>query len=211
MLNDANRPSPMKVLTTPPWARIGSSTVSRYSFSAATSRSGSRNSAMVVKPSMSVNRIVASRVSDGGTSVPWPCRMVAGDALVDIAAEGLADALALAQALDHVVELAGDLADLVVRGDGDAARRDRPWPPCAMPRESTPSGRISERRDEEGGDRDADQGRGAVDHDLVLQPLARRRRRGRPGWRRAARSRSPAAPRSASAGSCRRTGSRLRP
>ena len=29
MLNEANRPSPMKVLTTPPWARIGASTVSR--------------------------------------------------------------------------------------------------------------------------------------------------------------------------------------
>ncbi len=43
-----------------------------------------------------------------------------GDAFVDIAAEGLADALALAQALDHVVELAGEGADLVVRGDGNA-------------------------------------------------------------------------------------------
>ena len=63
---------------------------------------GERYSAMVVKPAMSVNRMVASPISpervalarqDGG-----------GDALVDVAAEGLADALALAQALDHGVE-----------------------------------------------------------------------------------------------------------
>ena len=77
---------------------------------------------MVVKPAMSVNRMVASRVSPASTPSPWRRRMVDGHALVDIAAEGLADALALAQALDHVVELAGELADLVVGGDRHALR-----------------------------------------------------------------------------------------
>ena len=77
MLKEANRPSPMKVLTTPPWARIGSSTVSRYSFSAATSSSGARYSAMVVKPAMSVNRMVASPISPASTPSPWRRRMVA--------------------------------------------------------------------------------------------------------------------------------------
>ena len=120
MLKEANRPSPMKVLTTPPWARIGSSTVSRYSFSAATSSSGARYSAMVVKPAMSVNRMVASRDLAGQHALALALQDGGGDALVDIAAEGLAEALALAQALDHVVELAGELADLVVGGDRHA-------------------------------------------------------------------------------------------
>ena len=75
MLKEANSPSPMKVLTTPPLRRIGSSTVSRYSFSTATSSDGERYSAMVVKPAMSVNRMVASPISPDAS--PWRARMVA--------------------------------------------------------------------------------------------------------------------------------------
>ena len=94
-----------------------------------------------------------------------------GHALVDIAAEGLAEALALAQAADHVVELPGELADLVVGGDhhalaeialGDPAHgarqvADRP--------EQRPGDEIG--RDRHAHERDADDV-----GDLDLEPVA---------------------------------------
>ena len=47
----------------------------------------------------------------------------AGDLGRDVAAERVADDLALAQALDHGVERARELADLVARGDGERLRQ----------------------------------------------------------------------------------------
>ncbi len=58
----------------------------------------------------------------GEHPVAAPLQDGRGDAFVDIAAESLADPLALAQALDHGVELARQLPDLVVRGDRNPNR-----------------------------------------------------------------------------------------
>ena len=57
----------------------------------------------------------ASRCSPRSTSVSRaPIRF--GDAPVDIAAEGLADALAHAQPFGHLIERAGEAPDLVAPG-----------------------------------------------------------------------------------------------
>jgi len=94
-----------------------------------------------------------------------------GDAFVDVAAEGLADLLALAQALDHVVELARERADLVVGRHGNAlaevafgylahgACQDADW--------------LQQRAgDEVGRDRHAHQRHGHDVGDLDLEPIA---------------------------------------
>jgi len=71
---------------------------------------------MVVKPAMSVTGCGLGRLARHSSRNPCALALTAqdggGDALVDIATEGLADPFALAQAFDHGVEPAGGVRRL---------------------------------------------------------------------------------------------------
>ncbi len=83
-----------------------------------------------VEPVMSMNRIATLRASPAEALLPL--QRLAGDVLADVAAEHVADPLALAQAGDHLVEAALQQPELAAVVDGDLdveialARRRRP-------------------------------------------------------------------------------------
>ena len=73
----------------------------------------------LVKPFMSQNSTVITRRSPSLGGQRLRVDQAFHDARVDVAAEGLAHLLLVAQLLDHVVEGRRELADLVARGDVD--------------------------------------------------------------------------------------------
>ena len=66
---------------------------------------------------MSMNRIAT--VADLAAEAPLALERLAGDVLADVAAEQVADPLALAQPGDHLVEAALEQAELAAVVDGD--------------------------------------------------------------------------------------------
>ena len=90
-------------------------TTSNSRLSDATTSFASASAAKPVKSRTSVNR------TDTSSSIPSSVKRVGedvlGDLTIQVGAEGLADRLALGQALDHRVEGGGELARLVAGGD----------------------------------------------------------------------------------------------
>ena len=93
-----------------------------------------------VKPFMSQNITVMTRRSPSAAKA-GPVDQPVDDARIDISSEGLADALLQPQLLDHAVEGHGQVADLVLRGDGQRAIKlaafDRA---CALQADGAPAG-----------------------------------------------------------------------
>ena len=96
--------------------RRPSTTTRRTSFSSSTTSCGGRVAASSVEPTRSTNSTATSRISP--PSVNAALERLARHVLPDLAAEQVAQPLALAQARDHLVEAGLEQADLAAVVDG---------------------------------------------------------------------------------------------
>ena len=197
MLKEANRPSPMKVLTTPPWAA---------------DRLQHGLEILVQRRHQFLRRQV---LGDGGEArdvgeQDGRLAGLAGQRALALAAQdgrrprfrrrsgrtSRGSVSRSRRSLDHAVELAGQLADLVVGGDRHPHRRDRRRRPCAWRATACRTGAAAS-----GAMKNAEIATPITapptsTSDLDLQALAARRRTGRRRSPPAARRRSRAGRRS---------------